>query len=144
MSLNVVTGFIKIVQEEIEAYMKIILERKYNKKIIDRFTQSYMKVRFYNFYIKDENLTFRKNYLNALKKAEVFIIEEFPDKKELIENIGLFYYYILYFDKISYKTDINEIIDKLYKIRAKLIKKKNEDFKEKMYTAFKEYANRKE
>lgn len=44
--------------------------KKYNRKITLRYLDAYMNVRFYNFYIKDENLTFRKNYLNAIKEEE--------------------------------------------------------------------------
>lgn len=105
---------------------------------------AYLNVRFYNFYPKDDNLTFRKNYLNAIKEAEASIVRDMPEKRKLIENMGLFFYYILYFDKISYRVDIDEIIEKLYKIRKKLLKKDNEDFKKNFYNIFIEYSNKKE
>lgn len=144
MSINVMQDYIKITEEEIISYLKLIFERAYNKKIALRYMDAYMNVRFYNFYQKDENLTFRKNFLNALKEEEARLIKQFPEKKRLIENMELFYYYILYFDKISYKTDIEEIINKLYKIRKKLLKKDNEDFKQNFYNTFKEYLAKKE
>ena len=68
MSTNVMNEYMKITQEEIIAYMKLIFERKYNKKITMRYIDAYMNVRFYNFYPKDESLTFRKNYFNAIKE----------------------------------------------------------------------------
>ena len=37
--------------------------------------------------------------------------------------MGLFFYYILYFDKISYRVDTEEIVEKLYKIRKRILKK---------------------
>ncbi|MGN1327529.1 MAG: hypothetical protein ACI4VQ_05610 [Clostridia bacterium] len=144
MTKNVMQEYIKITQEEIIAYMKLIFEKSYNKKITLRYLDAYMNVRFFNFYKKDEKLTFRKNFLNALKEEEEKILKDIPQKRKLIENIGLFFYYILYFDKISYKTDIEETINKLYKMRKKILKKDNEDFKENFYNTFKTYLNKKE
>lgn len=144
MTTNVMQEYIKITQEEIIAYMKLIFEKSYNKKITLRYLDAYMNVRFFNFYKKDENLTFRKNFLNALKEEEEKILKDIPEKRKLIENMALFFYYILYFDKISYKTDIEEIINKLYRIRKKILKKDNEDFKENFYNTFKTYLNKKE
>ena len=100
MTINVMKEYLKIVQEELTTYMKLIFEKKYNRKITLRYLDAYMNVRFYNFYIKDENLTFRKNYLNAIKEEEQKILADMPKNKKLIENMGLFFYYILYFDKI--------------------------------------------
>ena len=50
----------------------------------------------------------------------------------------------MYFDKISYRVDIDEIIEKLYKIRKKLLRKDNEDFKENFRNTYEEYADKKE
>lgn len=144
MSNNVMQEYIKITQEEIISYIKLIFEEQYNKKIALRYMDAYMNVRFYDFYPKDDNLTFRKNFLNALKDEEERILKEFPEKKSLIENMGLFYYYILYFDKISYKTDIEETINKLYKIRKKLLQKDDIEFKKNFYKTFKTYFTQKE
>ena len=128
MTINVMKEYLKIVQEELTTYMKLIFEKKYNRKITLRYLDAYMNVRFYNFYIKDENLTFRKNYLNAIKEEEQKILADMPKNKKLIENMGLFFYYILYFDKISYRVDTEEIVEKLYKIRKRILKKDNSEF----------------
>lgn len=144
MTSNVMQEYIKITQEEVFSYIKLIFENSYSKKIALRYMDAYLNVRFYNFYPKDDNLTFRKNYLNAIKEAEASIVRDMPEKRKLIENMGLFFYYILYFDKISYRVDIDEIIEKLYKIRKKLLKKDNEDFKKNFYNIFIEYSNKKE
>lgn len=144
MTSNIMQEYIKITQEEVFSYIKLIFENSYSKKIALRYMDAYLNVRFYNFYPKDDNLTFRKNYLNAIKEAEASIVRDMPEKRKLIENMGLFFYYILYFDKISYRVDIDEIIEKLYKIRKKLLKKDNEDFKKNFYNIFIEYSNKKE
>lgn len=144
MTSNVMQEYTKIIQEEVFSYIKLIFENSYSKKIALRYMDAYLNVRFYNFYPKDDNLTFRKNYLNAIKEAEASIVRDMPEKRKLIENMGLFFYYILYFDKISYRVDIDEIIEKLYKIRKKLLKKDNEDFKKNFYNIFIEYSNKKE
>ena len=81
MTINVMKEYLKIVQEELTTYMKLIFEKKYNRKITLRYLDAYMNVRFYNFYIKDENLTFRKNYLNAIKEEEQKILADMPKNK---------------------------------------------------------------
>ena len=144
MASNVMQEYIKMTQDEVISYIKLIFERSYSKKIALRYMNAYLNVRFYNFYPKDDNLTFRKNYLNAIKEEEANIVRAMPEKKKLIENMGLFFYYILYFDKISYRVDIDEIIEKLYKIRKKLLRKDNEDFKENYRNTYEEYADKKE
>ena len=144
MTSNVMQEYTKITQEEVFSYIKLIFENSYSKKIALRYMDAYLNVRFYNFYPKDDNLTFRKNYLNAIKEAEASIVRDMPEKRKLIENMGLFFSYILYFDKISQRVDIDEIIEKLYKIRKKLLKKDNEDFKKNFYNIFIEYSNKKE
>lgn len=144
MASNVMQEYIKMTQDEVISYIKLIFERSYSKKIALRYMNAYLNVRFYNFYPKDDNLTFRKNYLNAIKEEEANIVRTMPEKKKLIENMGLFFYYILYFDKISYRVDEDEIIEKLYKIRKKLLRKDNEDFKEKFRRTYEEYADKKE
>lgn len=144
MASNVMQEYIKMTQDEVISYIKLIFERSYSKKIALRYMNAYLNVRFYNFYPKDDNLTFRKNYLNAIKEEEANIVRAMPEKKKLIENMGLFFYYILYFDKISYRVDIDEIIEKLYKIRKKLLRKDNEDFKENFRNTYEEYADKKE
>ena len=144
MASNVMQEYIKMTQDEVISYIKLIFERSYSKKIALRYMNAYLNVRFYNFYPKDDNLTFRKNYLNAIKEEEANIVRAMPEKKKLIENMVLFFYYILYFDKISYRVDIDEIIEKLYKIRKKLLRKDNEDFKENFRNTYEEYADKKE
>lgn len=144
MANNVMQEYIKIVQEEILTYMKLIFERSYNKKIALRYMETYENVRFYNFYKKDEKLTFRKNFLNALEEAEIEIKKQFPEEEKLVENMKAFYYYILYFDKISYKTDVQEKIEELYQLRKKLLEKDNEEFKNIFYKTFKLYSEQKQ
>lgn len=129
MTINVMEEYINITKEELLELMKIVFENSFNKKIALRFIETYIDIRFYNFYEKDENLTFRKNFLNALKEEETRLVNDFPDKRKDIENMGLINYYLLYFDKISTRTNIDENIEKLYKIRRKYLQKDNEDFK---------------
>lgn len=144
MTCNVLQEYINITSNEINDYMKLIFEKQYLKRISDQFIDAYLNVRFYNFYHKDEKLTFRKNFLNAIKEAERKILAENLDDQKLIENMGLFYYYILYFDKISYRVDIEDTIEKLYKLRSKVLKKDNEDFKKIFLSTYEEYVKKKE
>lgn len=144
MTCNVLQKYIEITENEINSYMKLIFEKKYLKRISKKYIQAYLNVRFYNFYEKDDDLTFRKNFINAIKQAEQEILTQNSNDKKLIENMGLFYCYILYFDKISYRADIEETIEKLFRLRKKILKKDNEDFKNKFYDTYKNYLEEKE
>ncbi len=144
MAYNVLEEYIEITTREINEYMKLIFGNMYLKRISDKYIEAYLDVRFYNFYHKDESLTFRKNFMNAIKQAEQRILTIYPDDKKLIENMAIFYYYILYFDKISYRKSIDENIEKLYKLRAKILKKQDEEFKEEFYKTYQKYVDEKE
>ena len=144
MTNNIMLEYIKITQKEILEYMKLIFGNQYSNKLALRYMDAYLNVRFYNFYPKDNNLPFRKNYLNAIKEEEASILRSMPEKQKLVEHMGLFFYYILYFDKISYKVDIDEMIEKLYKMRKKILGKDEQNFKDKFYNIYTSYLNEKE
>ena len=139
MTNNIMLEYIKITQKEILEYMKLIFGNQYSNKLALRYMDAYLNVRFYNFYPKDNNLPFRKNYLNAIKEEEASILRSMPEKQKLVEHMGLFFYYILYFDKISYKVDIDEMIEKLYKMRKKILGKDEQNFKDKFYNIYTSY-----
>lgn len=144
MTINVMEEYIKITKEELIELMKIVFEKSYDKSIATRFIDCYIDIRFYNFYERDEQLSFRKNFLNALKEEENRLLKEFPEKRKVIENTGLINYYLLYFDKMSKRTNIKDNIEKLYKIRKKYLLKDNEDFKQTFYNTFLNFTKIKE
>ena len=144
MTTNVMEEYIKITKEELIELMKIVFERSYDKSIATRFIDCYIDIRFYNFYERDEQLSFRKNFLNALKEEENRLLKEFPEKRKVIENTGLINYYLLYFDKMSKRTNIKDNIEKLHKIRKKYLLKDNEDFKQTFYNTLLNYTKIKE
>lgn len=144
MTTNVMEEYIKITKEELIELMKIVFEKSYDKSIATRFIDCYIDIRFYNFYERDEQLSFRKNFLNALKEEENRLLKEFPEKRKVIENTGLINYYLLYFDKMSKRTNIKDNIEKLHKIRKKYLLKDNEDFKQTFYNTLLNYTKIKE
>lgn len=144
MTTNVMEEYIKITKEELIELMKIVFDQSYNKSIALKFIDTYIDIRFYNFYEKNEQLSFRKNFLNALKEEENRLLKEMPEKRKEIENTGLINYYLLYFDKMSNRTNIKENIEKLYKIRKKYLFKDNEDFKTSFYNTLLQYRKIKE
>lgn len=130
MTYNVGETYINLISNEITQCLKLIFEKKYSKKISDKYIEAYLNIRFYNYYEREKNLTFRKNYLKSLKSKEKWLIEEYPDINEkYIENVGFFCYYLLYFDRISYSCNVDETIEKLYKIRKRLLNIDDETFK---------------
>ena len=46
--MSVMSEYIKMTQEGITQYMKLVFERKFNKQICDSYIKTYIDVRYYN------------------------------------------------------------------------------------------------
>ena len=46
--MSVMDEYIKIVQDAITKYLKLVFERKFNKQICDSYIKTYIDVRYYN------------------------------------------------------------------------------------------------
>lgn len=140
-SLNVVDEYIKLTSDEVNSYMKLIFDNQYLKRISDEYIKEYVQIKFYNFYERDENLSPKKNYIAAIKKAEKKILEKYPDDQKLIQNMALFYDYIFYFDKMSTRIDTTQSIIELEKLRFKILRKSSEDFESNFYETYQKFLN---
>ena len=134
MTINVMEGYLNIVREKINKYMKLVFDNRYNKRIYDQYINAYIDIR-YNNYSKaeddfDDGLTLRKKILHTLQAVENNILENNPEQKELVDCMRIFFYYILYFDNVVYYKSLENKIDQIYKLRIKLLNKNNEDFKD--------------
>ena len=67
MTSNIMNQYIEITKKQINTFLKLIFEKKFNKKYCDMFIQKYINIRYYNFYDNDINRTVRKKIIEELK-----------------------------------------------------------------------------
>ena len=61
--MSVMDEYIKIVQDAITKYLKLVFERKFNKQICDSYIKTYIDVRYYNVNERGNHRTLRKEIL---------------------------------------------------------------------------------
>lgn len=144
MTINIMNQYIKLTKREINAYMKLIFLNKYNKNYCDLYIEKYINTRYYNFYEEDLGINIRRKIINKLKETQDDIIINNIDDRELIEQMRVFFYYVLYFDNVVYYKDLKEKVTKISKLRKRILQKYEEDFEEKLYLLVSEYDRKKQ
>ena len=66
------------------------------------------------------------------------------EDRDLIEKMCVFFYYVLHFDNVVYYKDLSKIIQKVSKLRKRVLNKQSEDFEKKLYNQMEEYKKEKE
>lgn len=144
MTINLANRYIELTKKEIISYLKLVFENKFSKKYCDLYMKKYIEIRYYNFYDYDTSRTLRKKILDNLRDlAEELCIENIEDR-EIIDQMCVFFYYILYFDNVSRVKSIEQTIEKIYKLRKRVLEKDEEEFKKELYNMLKEYKKEKE
>lgn len=143
MTKNLIDEYIELNTKEINSYMRSILNRDYDTDISKKFTEIYINVRFYNFYENEEEISFRKRLIKKLKEEEKNLIEKYEDKKTTIENVGLFYCYLIHFDTLTYCKDLKSTISKLNRLRFKTLNKYSENFDDEFYNIYLKFSEKK-
>lgn len=144
MTINMISQYIEITKKQIKTYLKLIFDRNFNKQYCDIFTQTYINIRYYNFYDNDINRTVRKKIIEKLKQTEEDIIVNNIADRELIEKMCIFFYYVLYFDNVIYYKDLRQKVEQIAKLRAKILNSKAKDITDDLYNKMKEYTEQKE
>ena len=127
--MSVMDEYIKIVQDAITKYLKLVFERKFNKQICDSYIKTYIDVRYYNVNERGNHRTLRKEILESLKEKKKRLIVDNKSKQLLIENMEMFFIYVLYIDKVTpYKT-IDYLVKNICRLRVKILKKEDEKFR---------------
>ena len=103
--MSVMDEYIKIVQDAITKYLKLVFERKFNKQICDSYIKTYIDVRYYNVNERGNHRTLRKEILESLKEK----------KKRLSMELGVYSILLLWLG-ISGKGNavINTIVTMLF------------------------------
>ncbi len=142
--MSVMSEYIKITQEGIIKYLKLVFERKFNKQICDSYIKTYIDVRYYNVNEKGNQQTLRREILESLKEKKKRLIVDNKAKQKLIEDIEMFFIYVLYIDKVTpYKT-IDHLVKNICRLRVKILKKEDEKFRKALKDFIEEDIKRKE
>lgn len=144
MTKNIMEQYIQLTKLQINTYMKLVFEKQYNKNYIDLFTDRYINIRYYNFYENDFSKNMRTKILNHLKEVKEEIIINHIDDRVLLEQINLFYVYVLYFDKVVMYKNLKGIISKITNMREKVLNKQDPEFEKTLYDKVSEYTKQKE
>ena len=146
MTINVMDEYLEILKKYINKYMKLIFEYRYSKEICERYISKYIDVRYYDFYKEelDQGLTLRKKVMHIFRKESEKLGEIYPENVNNINNMCLFFYYIMYFDNVIYCKNKEKQIENIYKLRIKLLNKENEEIKTELNQLFTEWNNEKE
>ena len=144
MTVNIINEYIKIVKKKKNEYMKLVFDNKFKKKYCDSYTEKYIKVRYYNFYEDDFNEKMRTRILDNLKKEQENLCIDNIEDREVIEQMCIFFYYVLYFDKVIQSRDIKKTIEKISKLRKRVLNIEDEEFNKLVYNTMKEFEKEKE
>lgn len=144
MTINIMEEYLsRFVRDKITKYMKLIFEYKYDRNVCKNFIESYIKIRYNNFDNLGNKLengdSLRKRILDTLNNTQNNLIIDYPEEEEFIKNTHTFFYYVLYFDGVVHYKNIDEKIEKICKLREKLLKKNNENFKENLKNSLEEF-----
>lgn len=134
MTINVMDEYLELTKDYIVKYMKLIMGNKYNKEVCDRLTKKYIETRYNNFY-EDEvekGLPIRKRIMSEIKDLSSRLIENGIAEKELVDNMCIFFYYVLYFDNLVLTKNMTNEIYNIHKLRKKFLNKDEDDFSEKL------------
>lgn len=122
MTINIMNEYIEIAKKQISEYIKLVFEEQFNQNYCDIFTERYINIRYFNYYENDIETT-RRKLLDHLKQVgEELIINNINDR-ELIELMRIFFYYVLYFDNVTYYKDLRNKIAQIGKAKIKRIGK---------------------
>lgn len=141
MTINIMNEYIELTKEQINEYMKLVFETRFNQKYCDIFTEKYINIRYYNYYENDIETT-RRKILSYLKQTEEDIVINNIEDRELIELMRIFFYYVLYFDDVVYYKDLRTKIAQIGKVKKKRIG--NDLNEEELYNKIQYFAKQKQ
>jgi hypothetical protein len=133
MTINIMNQYIDIVKKQITTYMQAVFNNKFKKDYNDKFIEKYINTRYFDFYNSDENGNIRKKIIEQLKNVQDELNINHIEDRELIEQMCIFFYYVLYFDHVVYYKDLREKINKTAKLRYKILGKQSEEYSEEIY-----------
>lgn len=122
------SDYIEFVKKNINKYMKIICEKNYNREAFLELLDTYINVRYYNYYdIKYKNFEANINYYMKDKASEM--IKDKDDK--YINSVKTMFYmfkYMLYFDNVTKYDSIKNIVLEIDEYRNSVLGLNDDNF----------------
>ena len=134
----VVEEYIEFSKKNILKYLKLILEKYYDKEIVESLVETYINIRYYNIDQKTKNLEKNINYYLKQKVTEIL-----DEKEKKIKIIFYTFKYILYFDNVKEYDNLKNLIEEIVEYR-KSISLENDEFKDEIIKLIKENEKRKQ
>ncbi len=144
MSINIINKYTDITKKQMNTYMKLVFGNLFNKEYNDAYIQKYINTRYYNYNEADVKETFRARVLSELKDTEENLIINNISDRDLIQKMDVFFQYVVYFDDIVKCKDIKKKIERVTKLRKKLLNKTSEMFEKNLYEKMMDYKQQKE
>ena len=144
MTINIMNEYIDITKKQIETYFRIVFGNKFNKKFWAEYTDKYINIRYYNYDETTFEETPRKKIIERLNQVKENLESQFILNRDLIQQMCIFYYYVLYFDNVVYYKDLKNTITKIAKLRQKLLNKKEDNFEKDLYEKMTEFIDKKQ
>ena len=144
MTINIMNEYIELTKKQINEYIRLIFEEKFNQNYCDLFTERYLSIRYFNYYENEFHETIRRKIIEHLKRVGEEIIIYNIDDSELIENMRIFFYYVLYFDNVVYYKDLRQKIGQIAKVKQRVFKQDLYDFEENLYQKMQQIMNEKD
>ena len=110
MNNSVCLEYIDFVKKCIYKYFKLIMGKNFDKGIFDSLMDTYIKVRYYNYFdIKYKNVSSNINYY--MKNSASLMLDSDDDKYvKCVKDMFYLFQYVLYFDDVITDIDIKDII----------------------------------
>lgn len=128
--INVMDEYVQFNKKCFHKYLKLILDKEYNKSICDELIEAYVNVRYSNYLDEEsERLTLDKKIEKSLDLAvERLLYELAPKYEPIIRNSCYFAPYLYDLDQLYLLEAQKRATEKIYMDRVKVYKTEDLDF----------------
>lgn len=144
MAVNIINKYTDITRKQMNTYMKLVFGNLFNKEYNDIYIQKYINTRYYNYNEAEVKETLRARILSELKDTEESLAINNISDRDLIQKMDVFFQYVVYFDDIVKCKDIKKKIERVAKLRKRLLSKSSETFEKNLYEKMMDFKQQKE
>ena len=143
MSNNISKDYVSFAKKNIYEYLKLIMNKKYKKDIADILTDTYISVRYYNYYEqKYRNFESNINYYLKDKASELMNNGDSTYSND-VKNTYLTFKYILYFDSVLKYDSLKDLVSEIEDFRISKMDLYDDNFQNELTTLVKANTKRK-
>ena len=128
--INIMNEYTAFTKRCLNSYMKFILDKQYDKGIVNRYIDKYIEIRYSNYL--DENTikdTLAKKITKGIKDTTIALEENLPANKEnIIKNTEKIFKYVNSLDSSYFLESHNKVIENIGIIRRDILELDNNNF----------------